>query len=179
MPTEDGTVIRRRRECTSCSKRFTTYEKIEDIPLMIVKKSGQREQYDRNKIMNGIIKACEKSRPISIKEIEDTVDKIEKEIYQSLTKKYPRRLLVKKIMDHLKDMDDVAYVRFASVYRQFKDGTDRNASPTREPSPRPHGGCRARTGIVAASCDGCCRSPSRDFPRTSRPCDRAPRASAF
>ena len=119
-PTEDGTVIRRRRECTSCSKRFTTYEKIEDIPLMVIKKGGQREQFNRSKVMNGIIKACEK-RPISIKQIEDIVDTIEKEVYQSLEREVSSHFIGEKIMDQLKKTDEVAYVRFASVYRQFKD----------------------------------------------------------
>ncbi|MPW25191.1 transcriptional repressor NrdR [Alkalibaculum sp. M08DMB] len=119
-PTEDGNVIRRRRECFSCTKRFTTYEKVEDIPLMVVKKGGQREAFNRNKIMNGIIKACEK-RPISIKQIEDIVDSIEKEVYQSLEREVSSQFIGEMIMNHLKTIDEVSYVRFASVYRQFKD----------------------------------------------------------
>ena len=119
-PTEDGNVIRRRRECFSCNKRFTTYEKVEDIPLMVVKKGGQREQFDRNKMMNGIIKACEK-RPISIKQIEDDVDSIEKEVYQSIEREVSSQYIGEMIMNHLKNIDEVSYVRFASVYRQFKD----------------------------------------------------------
>ncbi|NTW71283.1 MAG: transcriptional repressor NrdR [Eubacteriaceae bacterium] len=119
-PTEDGNVIRRRRECFHCAKRFTTYEKIEDIPLMVIKKGGQREQFDRSKIMNGIIKACEK-RPISIKQIEDIVDDIEKDVYQTLEREVSSNFIGEKIMDNLKITDEVAYVRFASVYRQFKD----------------------------------------------------------
>ena len=119
-PTEDGSVIRRRRECFSCSKRFTTYEKVEDLPLMVVKKSGQREQYNRYKIMNGIVKACEK-RPISIKQIEDIVDCIEKEVYQSLDREVSSQFIGEMIMTKLKEVDEVAYVRYASVYRQFKD----------------------------------------------------------
>ncbi|MFZ7120428.1 MAG: transcriptional regulator NrdR [Eubacteriaceae bacterium] len=119
-PTEDGSVIRRRRECINCSKRFTTYEKIEDIPLMVIKKGGQREQFNRSKIMNGIIKACEK-RPISIKQVENIVDIIEKEVYQSLEREVSSEYIGEKIMDQLKEIDEVSYVRFASVYRQFKD----------------------------------------------------------
>lgn len=119
-PTEDGSVIRRRRECINCSKRFTTYEKIEDIPLMVIKKGGQREQFNRSKIMNGIIKACEK-RPISIKQVENIVDIIEKEVYQSLEREVSSEYIGEKIMDQLKKIDEVSYVRFASVYRQFKD----------------------------------------------------------
>jgi len=119
-PTEDGNVIRRRRECFSCGKRFTTYEKVEDIPLMVVKKGGQRVQFDRNKMMNGMIKACEK-RPISIKQIEDIVDSIEKEVYQSLDREVSSQFIGEMIMIQLKKVDEVSYVRFASVYRQFKD----------------------------------------------------------
>jgi len=119
-PTEEGNVIRRRRECFNCAKRFTTYEKIEDIPLMVVKKGGHREQFDRNKIMNGILRACEK-RPISIKQIESIVDDIEKEVYQTLEREVSSDAIGEMIMENLKDLDEVAYVRFASVYRQFKD----------------------------------------------------------
>lgn len=119
-PTEDGSVIRRRRECFNCAKRFTTYEKIEDIPLMVIKKGGQRELFNRNKIMNGILKACEK-RPISIKQVEDIVDIIEKDVYQNLEREVSSEFIGEKIMERLKDIDQVAYVRFASVYRQFRD----------------------------------------------------------
>lgn len=119
-PTEDGNVIRRRRECFHCCKRFTTYEKIEDIPLMVIKKGGQRELFNRNKIMNGIIKACEK-RPISIKQIEEIVDSIERDVYQTLEREVSSEFIGEKIMDNLRQTDQVAYVRFASVYRQFRD----------------------------------------------------------
>lgn len=119
-PTEDGNVIRRRRECNQCNKRFTTYEKVEDIPLLVIKKDGQRQPYNRNKVMNGIIKACEK-RPISIAQIERIVDEIEKEIYQSVDREIISTIIGQKIMNRLKNLDEVAYVRFASVYRQFKD----------------------------------------------------------
>ena len=119
-PTEDGNVIRRRRECFSCAKRFTTYEKVEDIPLMVVKKAGHREPFDRNKIMNGILRACEK-RPISMAQVEDIVNSIETEVYQAADREIQSKEIGERIMMHLKDLDEVAYVRFASVYRQFKD----------------------------------------------------------
>ncbi|RBP45566.1 transcriptional regulator NrdR [Garciella nitratireducens] len=119
-PTDDGEVIRRRRECTHCYKRFTTYEKIEDIPLIIIKKNGNREPYDRNKIMNGALKACEK-RPVSIKQIEQLVDLVEKKIFNSMEKEVSSTLIGELLMEQLKKIDEVAYVRFASVYRQFKD----------------------------------------------------------
>ncbi len=119
-PTEEGQAIRRRRECIKCSKRFTTYEKTESIPLIIVKKDGNREPYDRNKIMTGILKACEK-RPVPLKAIEDIVDQIEKELYNSMDKEVTSQHVGEIIMSKLKDLDEVAYVRFASVYRQFKD----------------------------------------------------------
>ncbi len=119
-PTEEGQVIRRRRECIKCGKRFTTYEKIEKIPLMVVKKNGNRESYDRNKLLNGIIKACEK-RPVSMNEIEKLVDDIEVSLSNSLEKEVTSVVIGEMIMNKLKDIDEVAYVRFASVYRQFKD----------------------------------------------------------
>ncbi|MTI49030.1 transcriptional regulator NrdR [Sporosalibacterium faouarense] len=119
-PTEEGQTIRRRRECTKCNKRFTTYEKIEEIPLVLVKKDGTRQSYNRNKLLNGIIRACEK-RPVSIKKIEGIADDIEKELYNSMEKEVTTRYVGERIMSKLKDIDEVAYVRFASVYRQFKD----------------------------------------------------------
>jgi len=119
-PTEEGQAIRRRRECISCSKRFTTYEKIEQIPLMVVKKGGNREAFDSSKVMNGIIKACEK-RPVSLKDIEEIVDDVEKEVYNSMEKEITTELIGELIMDRIKQLDEVAYVRFASVYREFKD----------------------------------------------------------
>ncbi|HAE91488.1 transcriptional regulator NrdR [Tissierella praeacuta] len=119
-PTDEGQTIRRRRECMKCSKRFTTYEKIEEIPLIIVKKNGNRESYDRNKLLNGIIKACEK-RPVSINTIENLVDEIEKNLDNSLQREIKSEKIGEMVMDKLKDIDEVAYVRFASVYRQFKD----------------------------------------------------------
>lgn len=119
-PTDDNTAIRRRRECLSCSKRFTTYEKIETIPLIVVKKNGNREAFDRNKLMNGIIKSCEK-RPVSIEQIEHVVNEIESNIQKIAKKEISSNLIGEEIMKYLKDLDEVAYVRFASVYRQFKD----------------------------------------------------------
>lgn len=119
-PTEEETAIRRRRECEKCAKRFTTYEKVEEMPLIIVKKEGNREIYQRRKILNGFIKACEK-RPVSIKQIEEVVDEIEKELYNSMEKEIESKKIGEMVMNRLKQLDDVAYVRFASVYRQFKD----------------------------------------------------------
>lgn len=119
-PTDEGQAIRRRRECISCGKRFTTYEKIEEIPIIVVKKDGNRQSYDRNKLMNGIIKACEK-RPVSMSTIEKMVDDIEKVISNSLDNEITSAEIGEEIMNRLKDVDEVAYVRFASVYRQFKD----------------------------------------------------------
>lgn len=119
-PTDEGQAIRRRRECINCGKRFTTYEKIEEIPIIVVKKDGNRQSYDRNKLLNGIIKSCEK-RPVSINDIEQIVDDIEKTLSNSLEKEITSVLIGEMVMDKLKDLDEVAYVRFASVYRQFKD----------------------------------------------------------
>ncbi|MDD4503756.1 MAG: transcriptional regulator NrdR [Clostridiaceae bacterium] len=119
-PTDEEAAIRRRRECEKCSKRFTTYEKIEEMPLIIVKKDGSREVYQRGKLLNGILRACEK-RPISISQIESIVDEIEKELYNSMEKEIGSKIIGELVMNRLKKIDDVAYVRFASVYRQFKD----------------------------------------------------------
>ncbi|GFN35981.1 transcriptional regulator NrdR [Tepidimicrobium xylanilyticum] len=119
-PTDEGQAIRRRRECLKCSKRFTTYEKIERIPLIVVKKDGNRQTYDRNKILNGILKACEK-RPVPLEVIEDMVNEIEKELYNSMEKEVTTQYIGELVMDKLKTVDEVSYVRFASVYRQFKD----------------------------------------------------------
>lgn len=119
-PVNDHTMIRRRRECEKCKKRFTTYERIESIPLMVIKRSGQRESYDRNKIYSGILKACEK-RPISVEKIEEMVDQIEKQLYQLDDKEVSSVYIGEKVMEALKKVDEVAYVRFASVYRRFKD----------------------------------------------------------
>lgn len=119
-PADEYTVIRRRRECESCSRRFTTYEKIEEMPLIIVKRDGRRELYQRNKIINGILKACEK-RPISVKQIEEMADSIEKELYNTMDKEIESKKIGEMVMSILRKVDDVAYVRFASVYKQFKD----------------------------------------------------------
>lgn len=119
-PTDEGQAIRRRRECNKCAKRFTTYEKVEQVPIIVVKKNGNRESYDRNKILNGIIKSCEK-RPVSMKDIEEIVDEIELELSNSLEKEITSVYIGEMVMNKLKDIDEVAYVRFASVYRQFKD----------------------------------------------------------
>ncbi|SDY44559.1 transcriptional repressor NrdR [Proteiniborus ethanoligenes] len=119
-PTDEGQAIRRRRECIKCSKRFTTYEKIEDIPLVVIKKDGNRQAYNRNKLLNGIIRACEK-RPVSMKRIEEIVDEIEKNLFNSMEREITTQLIGEMVMNKLKNTDEVAYVRFASVYRQFKD----------------------------------------------------------
>ncbi len=118
--TEEGSAIRRRRECISCKNRFTTYEKIEEIPLIVVKKDGTRESFNRNKVLNGLIRACEK-RPVSLEQIEQLVDRIETYLNNNLEKEVPSQMIGEMIMDALKELDEVAYVRFASVYRQFKD----------------------------------------------------------
>ncbi|PLX35276.1 MAG: transcriptional regulator NrdR [Clostridiales bacterium] len=119
-PTDEGNSIRRRRECLECKRRFTTYEKIEEIPLVVVKKDMSRETFNRDKIRNGIIKACEK-RPVSLQTIEHIVEELEKELQSSLEKEIESVHIGELVMQYLKDTDEVAYVRFASVYRQFKD----------------------------------------------------------
>jgi transcriptional repressor NrdR len=119
-PTDEGNSIRRRRECLECKRRFTTYEKIEEIPLVVVKKDRSREFFNRDKIRNGIIKACEK-RPVSLQTIEHIVEELEKELQSSLEKEIESVHIGELVMQYLKDTDEVAYVRFASVYRQFKD----------------------------------------------------------
>lgn len=118
--TQNGTAIRRRRECLSCGKRFTTYEYIEEVPLMVIKKDGRREPFDRKKILSGIIKACEK-RPISVDKMEEIVRQIERMIQKKSQREVAATRIGELIMEKLKSLDDVAYVRFASVYRQFKD----------------------------------------------------------
>ena len=119
-PTEEGTSIRRRRECISCGKRFTTYEKVESIPVMVIKKDQTREPFDRNKVLNGIIKACEK-RPVEAEKMVDMVDNIEAEIQNLMDREITSDQIGEMVMNELKNTDEVAYVRFASVYRQFKD----------------------------------------------------------
>ena len=119
-PVEDTNSIRRRRMCESCGKRFTTYEKVETIPLSVIKKDQTREQYDRAKIQDGILRACYK-RPIPIEKIEMTMDSIEGDIFDSADREIASTRIGEIVMEHLKDLDAVAYVRFASVYREFKD----------------------------------------------------------
>jgi len=118
--TEEGTTIRRRRECLECGKRFTTYEKIETIPMIVIKKDGLRETWDREKVLNGILRACEK-RPVTLSDIEKLIDDIESKLYNMLEREVTSEKIGEMVMERLKDLDDIAYVRFASVYRQFKD----------------------------------------------------------
>ena len=119
-PTDEGERIRRRRECIGCLKRFTTYEIIESVPVIVVKKDKSREVFDRNKLFNGMLRACEK-RPVSLESIEKAVDEIEATLQNSLDREVTSVRIGELAMDKLKDLDEVAYVRFASVYRQFKD----------------------------------------------------------
>ena len=119
-PTDEGNAIRRRRECEVCGKRFTTYEKVEDVLFMVVKKDGSRETFDRNKIVNSITKACDK-RMVSMDQIEGVVSDIERGLNNMMEKEVSSEFIGEVVMDHLKDLDEVAYIRFASVYRQFKD----------------------------------------------------------
>lgn len=116
----DGHVVRRRRECLECGRRFTTYERMEDVPIRVVKKDGRRVPFDRKKVLNGIIKACEK-RPISVESMEKIVDTVESEIHSFFDREVPSKFIGEMVMKELKVMDEVAYVRFASVYRAFKD----------------------------------------------------------
>ncbi|MBQ2973183.1 MAG: transcriptional regulator NrdR [Clostridia bacterium] len=119
-PTDEGERIRRRRECISCQKRFTTYEVIESVPVIVVKKDKSREVFDRNKLFNGMLRACEK-RPVSLEKIETAVNEIETTLQNSFDREVTSVHIGELAMDKLKDLDEVAYVRFASVYRQFKD----------------------------------------------------------
>ena len=119
-PVDDNTAIRRRRLCDTCGKRFTSYEKVELSPLMVVKKDQTREQYNRNKIEDGVIRACHK-RPVSAQQIKDLVDSVETEIYNKGEREIPTTEIGEMVMKRIKALDAVAYVRFASVYREFKD----------------------------------------------------------
>ena len=119
-PTDEGERIRRRRECIKCGKRFTTYEIIESVPLIVVKKDKSREPFDRNKLFNGILRACEK-RPVALNTIEEAVSDIEIALQNSLDREVTSDKIGELTMEKLKDIDEVAYVRFASVYREFKD----------------------------------------------------------
>lgn len=119
-PADDNASIRRRRQCELCGKRFTTYEKLETLPLMVIKKDETREPYDRSKIEAGIVTSCHK-RPISVEQIAQLIDEIENEVFSLGDKEVPTRVIGEKVMEKLKALDEVAYVRFASVYREFKD----------------------------------------------------------
>lgn len=119
-PADDNSSIRRRRHCDECGKRFTTYEKVETIPFIVIKKDNNREQYDRSKIEAGVLRACHK-RPISLAQIKSLVDDVETEIFNREEKEIESRIIGEIVMDKLKDLEAVAYVRFASVYREFKD----------------------------------------------------------
>lgn len=119
-PAEEGSRIRRRRECLECQKRFTTYEIIESLPIVVVKKDKSREPFDRQKVLSGLLRACEK-RPVSLGQLERAVDEIEIQIQNSLEREVPTTKIGEYVMDQLMKIDDVAYIRFASVYRQFKD----------------------------------------------------------
>ena len=119
-PAEEWTTIRRRRECLSCQKRFTTYEIMERLPLVVVKKDGSRQTFDKIKLLNGMIRACEK-RPVPLAKLQQVADDIEQDIQNSMEREISTSKIGEMVMDKLKDLDEVAYVRFASVYRQFKD----------------------------------------------------------
>ena len=119
-PAEEGATIRRRRECLACSKRFTTYEIIERLPLVVVKRDGSRQSFDKVKLINGMVRACEK-RPVSLQTLEKIADDIVQELQSNLEREISTVNIGEMVMNRLKDVDEVAYVRFASVYRQFKD----------------------------------------------------------
>lgn len=119
-PADEGSSIRRRRECLSCRKRFTTYETVESLPMVVVKKDGSRQSFDRRKILGGMIRACEK-RPVPVAELEKVSEEIEQEVQNSMEREVSTQKVGEMVMERLKKIDEVAYVRFASVYRQFKD----------------------------------------------------------
>ena len=119
-PAEAGTAIRRRRECLACQKRFTTYENIERMPLIVIKRDGSRQGFDKVKLINGMVRACEK-RPVMLVEIESIADEVENELLSRMDREISTVEIGEMVMDRLKDVDEVAYVRFASVYRSFKD----------------------------------------------------------
>ena len=119
-PAEAGTSIRRRRECLSCGKRFTTYETVESLPMVVVKKDGSRQSFERGKVLSGMIRACEK-RPVPLAELEKIAEEIEQDLQNSMEREVSTEDIGEKVMDRLRTVDQVAYVRFASVYRQFKD----------------------------------------------------------
>ena len=119
-PADEGSSIRRRRECLQCEKRFTTYETVESLPMVVIKKDGSRQSFDRSKILRGIQRSCEK-RPVPLAELERIADEIEQELQSALEREITTEQVGEMVMKRLKDVDEVAYVRFASVYRQFKD----------------------------------------------------------
>ncbi|MDD5938567.1 MAG: transcriptional regulator NrdR [Clostridiales bacterium] len=119
-PAEDGTSIRRRRECLKCRKRFTTFEIMESLPVVVIKKDGSRQSFDRSKLLNGMIRACEK-RPVPFSTLEKIAEEIEQTLQNEMDREVPSSQIGEMVMDRLKNVDEVAYVRFASVYRQFKD----------------------------------------------------------
>ena len=119
-PAEEGATIRRRRECLACQKRFTTYEIIETLPLVVIKRDGSRQSFDKSKLINGMVRACEK-RPVTLSQLESIADDIEQELQSALEREISTVDIGEMVMERLKSVDEVAYVRFASVYRQFKD----------------------------------------------------------
>ena len=119
-PADENASIRRRRECLSCARRFTTYETVESLPIVVIKKDGSRQRFDRQKVLRGMIRACEK-RPVALAELERIADEIEQELQNSMEREIRTEVIGEKVMERLRKVDQVAYVRFASVYRQFKD----------------------------------------------------------
>jgi len=119
-PADEGSSIRRRRECLSCKKRFTTYETVESLPMVVVKKDGSRQSFDRRKVLGGMIRACEK-RPVPLAELENIAEEIEQDLQNSMEREISTEAIGERVMERLRKVDQVAYVRFASVYRQFKD----------------------------------------------------------
>ena len=119
-PADENSSIRRRRECLSCGKRFTTYETVESLPMVVVKKDGSRQSFDRRKVLGGMIRACEK-RPVPLAELEKSAEEIEQDLQNSMEREISTEAIGEKVMERLRNVDQVAYVRFASVYRQFKD----------------------------------------------------------
>ena len=119
-PADEGASIRRRRECLSCAKRFTTYEMVESLPMVVIKKDGSRQSFDRSKVLRGMIRACEK-RPVPLAELEKIAGEIEQELQNAMDREISTEFIGEKVMERLRNVDQVAYVRFASVYRQFKD----------------------------------------------------------
>ena len=119
-PADEGASIRRRRECLSCAKRFTTYETVESLPMVVVKKDGSRQSFDRSKVLDGMIRACEK-RPVPLAELEEIAAEIEQDLQNSMEREISTEAIGERVMERLRSVDQVAYVRFASVYRQFKD----------------------------------------------------------